>query len=135
MKPPPGAVVVEEREVRPGVIERRYAYARDNTLGLVRPGGVPRVVNGRRAATSAPLEIGSERVPFALSREALERIRRALFVDTSLSGNETGGYLFGCEQDGTIYVSDASWAAEKSGPQSVLLREEPHDAIGCWHTH
>ena len=138
MKPPlpPGAVVVEEREIRPGVIEYRYAYPdRARTVPLTRISPPPQLIEGGRSSVPK-IEIRTQRVPVEFSREAFSEISRARFVDTQLYEKETGGYLFGYQgDDGVLQITAATWDVEEQWPTSVRLREEPPDALGCWHTH
>ncbi len=144
---PPGAVVVEEREISPGVIERRFAYPRGSrghiriggTAGLIDKGAALGGKRGGKRLSAAPalpeIRAHGERVPVELGPDALETISRSLFVDTFLCERETGGYLGGYEEDGVLHISAATKAVDEQWPTSVRLGEEPRDSVGYWHSH
>ncbi len=47
---------------------------------------------------------------------------------------ESGGYLFGGLEDGTLFVDQATADDEDRTPTSCRLGPTPPDALGCWHT-
>ncbi len=128
------AVVVEELQIRPGVVERVYEYPPRNGGTIL-----PTRIGGRGHVTAGPAALpeirSGERVAVELHPDALETIRRAFFVDTDLRRWESGGHLFGHERDGIVRITAATWDAAEQTETSVMLGAEPPDAIGCWHSH
>jgi len=136
---PPGAVVVEEREIRPGVIERRYEYpsrARDRPL-VTRIGGTchlagttsrPRVPRSRTRFSPTPLPVRRDdqqalwEITLASSK-IVSVIRRQIFLDADLGGTETGGFLLGRNVGIDIRIEDVST------PEPGDERGEAHMAL------
>ncbi len=134
----PGHKVIAQRDLGGGRHELTYGSSGPT---LVRPTTEPARVSGtaRPRVSSSPGELpeirSNERVSVELSVDALETIKRSLFVFTNLGAVETGGFLFGHEADGVLHITSASTDAEQQGPSSVLLAREPRDAVGHWHSH